>query len=109
MSSHLARGLVTCERAMEICEPYSTPRASRPFFIPVAHSLLRAVGHVTAPKLSTGEAESGVLSHVVAPEPSLAGRQGPELRGTWQHRSPSLLGGGVRGRGVHGSSGAHLF
>jgi hypothetical protein len=30
------------------------------------------------------EARSGATGHVAAPEPTSAGRRGPELQGTWQ-------------------------
>jgi hypothetical protein len=48
---------------------------------------------------------SGAAGHVATPDPSRAGRQGPELRGTWLHRSPPEQGGGVRSRGARGSTG----
>jgi hypothetical protein len=67
MSAHLAGALKTHE-------PSYMPRAIKPFFIPVVHSLLSAVGHVAAP------------------EPSLAGRQSLELQDTWWHRSPPRRG-----------------
>jgi hypothetical protein len=59
------------------------PGATRPFFIPVVHSLLWAMGYVAAPKLSSRggeaqdtwqrahlgrEARSGAEEHVAAPE-----------------------------------------
>jgi hypothetical protein len=34
--------------------------------------------------LPIGEVGSGATGHVVAPEPSRAGRQGPELRDAWR-------------------------
>jgi hypothetical protein len=44
--------------------------------------------HGSAGALSRREVESGAMTHVVAPEPSLAGRWGLEPLDTWQHRSP---------------------
>jgi hypothetical protein len=45
---------------------------------------------------------------MAAPEHSQAGRQGLELRGSWQCRSPPEQGGGVRICGARGSVGALL-
>jgi hypothetical protein len=45
---------------------------------------------------------------VAAPEPTSAGRRGPELRNTWQRRSSTQQGGEARGHGIRGSDGAHL-
>jgi hypothetical protein len=56
------------------------PRVVKPFFILVAHGLLRVM---VTPKLSPlGEVESGAMWCVATPEPSLAGKQGLELRDT---------------------------
>jgi hypothetical protein len=63
------------EHALGTREPSYMPRPAKPFFIPEAHDPQRAMGHVAAPG------------------PSRAGRRGPELRGTWQHRSPPEKGG----------------
>jgi hypothetical protein len=38
-----------CERTMETHEPSCVPRAAKPFFILVVHSMLRVMGHVAAP------------------------------------------------------------
>jgi hypothetical protein len=46
LSARLAGASVTRERALETCEPSCVPGAVRPFFIPVVHSLLGAVGYV---------------------------------------------------------------
>jgi hypothetical protein len=48
------------------------------------------------------------MGHVAAPEPTSAGRRGPELRNTLQHRSSTNQGGEARGHGPRGSTGAHL-
>jgi hypothetical protein len=89
MSAHLAGALVTCKRVLEMHKPSCGPRAAKPFFIPMVHSSLRAVGHVVPPELSP-RGGGRAMRHVAALEPSHAGRQGPEPRGTWQHRRPSL-------------------
>jgi hypothetical protein len=115
------------EQPLETCEPSCVPRTARPFFIPVVHSPLEAVWYVVAPELSirggrarkhgtrgsTGahlvrEARSGAEGHMAAPELTLSGKQGLELRDTWQHRSSHQQGGEVQGRGTHGGAKAHL-
>jgi hypothetical protein len=48
------------------------------------------------------------MGHVTAPEPTLAGSRGPELRNAWQRRSSTQQGDEVRGHGPRGSTGAHL-
>jgi hypothetical protein len=99
MSTRLAGALVTHDRALDTCEPSCVPGVARPFFIPVVHSPLGAVGYVAASELSSrggevgatwqhrssplGEAEPGAMGHVAAPELTSAGRRGPELRATW--------------------------
>jgi hypothetical protein len=65
---------VTCDRALDTCEPSCVPGVARPFFIPVIHSPLGAVGYVTAPELSS---------------------RGGEAEAMWQHRSPPRQGGEV--------------
>jgi hypothetical protein len=55
-----------------------------------------------------GEAEFGAMGHVAAPEPTSAGRRGPELRNTWQRRSSTQQGGEARGHMTRGITGAHL-
>jgi hypothetical protein len=59
LSARLADASVTRDRALDTCEPSSVPGAASPFFIPVVHSPLGAVGYVAAP------------------EPTSAGRRGP--------------------------------
>jgi hypothetical protein len=44
MSARLADASVTCDCALDTCEPSCVPEAARPFFIPVVHSPLGAVG-----------------------------------------------------------------
>jgi hypothetical protein len=53
----------------------------------------------TGPLLSR-EVWSEATGCVAPPEPSIAGRWGPELWDTWQHQSPPWQGGGVRSRGM---------
>jgi hypothetical protein len=53
MSARLTSVSIIHERALETCEPSYVVRAVWPFFIPVVSSLLRAVGCVTAPELSS--------------------------------------------------------
>jgi hypothetical protein len=67
MSAHLAAPLVTRDRALDTCEPSCVHGEARPFFIPMVHSPLGAIGYVAAPELSS---------------------QGDEAGATWQHRSP---------------------
>jgi hypothetical protein len=52
------------------------------------------------------EAGSGAAGNVAAPDPSRAGMQGPEPRGTWPRRSPPEQGGMVQSHGARGSAGA---
>jgi hypothetical protein len=67
LSARLAGASVTHDRALETCEPSCVPGAVGPFFIPVVHSPLEAVGYVTTSELSSRGGEVGV---------------------TWQHQSP---------------------
>jgi hypothetical protein len=53
MSARLAGASVTRDRALDTCEPSCVAGAARPFFIPVVHSPLGAVGYVAAPELSS--------------------------------------------------------
>jgi hypothetical protein len=113
---------------LETCEPSCVTGAARSFFIPVIHSRLGAVGYVVVLELSsrggrarsyetrdsTGahlvrEAKFGAEGHVAAPELTLSGRQGLELRDMWQRRSSPQRRGGVRGRGTRGGAEAHLY
>jgi hypothetical protein len=59
LSARLAGASVTRDRALDTCEPSYVPGAARPFFIPVVHSPLGAVGYVVAPKLSSRGGEAG--------------------------------------------------
>jgi hypothetical protein len=53
------------------------------------------VTHGSIGALLSREAGSEAVGHKAAPEPSRAGRQGSEPRGTWQCRSPPEQGGRV--------------
>jgi hypothetical protein len=74
LSTCLTGASVTRDRTLDTCEPNCVPGAARPFFIPVVHSPLGAVGYVVAPKLSS---------------------RGGETEATWQRRSPHQQGGEV--------------
>jgi hypothetical protein len=52
LSTCLTDASVTRNRALDTCELSCVPGAGRPFFIPVVHSPLGAVGYVAAPELS---------------------------------------------------------
>jgi hypothetical protein len=67
LSVRFAGASITRDRALDTCEPSCVPEAVRPFFIPVVHSPLGAVGYMAAPELSS---------------------RGGEVGATWQHRSP---------------------
>jgi hypothetical protein len=75
LSTHLAGASGTSDRALDTCEPSCVTGAARPFFIPVVHNPLGAVGYVAAPEPSSRIGESGT---------------------TWQRRSPPRQGGEVR-------------
>jgi hypothetical protein len=114
------------ERALKTREPSYVPRVAKHFFIPVVHSLLRAMGHVAAPELPSQEgrapshgtrgsteahlskeARSGAEGHVVAPELISARRRGLGPRDTWQCRISPQHGGEVRG--TRGGARANLY
>jgi hypothetical protein len=75
MSARLTGASITRDRALNTCEPSCVPGTAKPFFIPVVHNPLGAVGYVAAPKLSSRGGEVGV---------------------TWQRRSLLQKGGEVR-------------
>jgi hypothetical protein len=75
ISTHLAGASVTRACALDTCESNFVSGAVRPFFIPVVHNPLGAVGYVAAPELSS---------------------RGGEARATWQRQSPPRQGGEVR-------------
>jgi hypothetical protein len=54
------------------------------------------------------EARSEAEEHVAALEPTSTGWRSPELRNTWQHRSPPQQEDEVQGCKTRGSTGAHL-
>jgi hypothetical protein len=59
MFACLAGASVTRDRALDTCEPSCMPGAARPFFIPVVHSPLGAMGYVAALELSSWGGEVG--------------------------------------------------
>jgi hypothetical protein len=71
MSSHLADASITCDRALDICEPNCMPGEVRHFVIPVVHSPLggRGVDDSTRALLSGRR----VRGHVAALEPTSTG------------------------------------
>jgi hypothetical protein len=75
MPPHLASASVTHERTLETHEPSCVTRVAKPFFILVFHNPLGGrgtLGSTGAPPL--GEAEPEAMGHVVASEPTSAGR-----------------------------------
>jgi hypothetical protein len=58
LSARLAGTSVTHDRALDTCEPICVPGAARPFFIPVVHNPLEAVGYVAALELSSQRGEA---------------------------------------------------
>jgi hypothetical protein len=48
------------------------------------------------------------MGHVTTPEPTSAGRRGPELSYTWRRRSSTQHEDEAWGHGARGSTGAHL-
>jgi hypothetical protein len=67
MPAHLTCASITCDHALDICEPSCVTGAARHFFIPVVYNPLGVVGYVAAPELSSW---------------------GGEIGATWQRRSP---------------------
>jgi hypothetical protein len=55
MSARLTGASETHDRALDTCEPSCVP-----FFIPVFHNPLGAMGYVAAPELSSRGGEAGV-------------------------------------------------
>jgi hypothetical protein len=55
------------------------------------------------------EVRSGAEEHMSASELNSAKRRDPGPRDTWQHQSSTQQGGGVRGCGIRGGSGPHLY
>jgi hypothetical protein len=125
MSACLVDASVTCDRALDTCEPSCVPGVARPFFIPVGHNPLGAWGTWQHQSSPLGEARSGqrgsagahlsrevrsvAEEQMATPELNSAWRRGPGPRDTWQHRSSPQQGGEVRDLGTHGGSGAHLY
>jgi hypothetical protein len=59
MFAHLPGASVTRDRALDTCELSCVPGVARPFFIPVVHDPLRAMGYVAPPELSSRGGEVG--------------------------------------------------
>jgi hypothetical protein len=74
LSACLPGATVTRARALDTCEPSYVPGAGRPFFIPVVHNPLGALGYMAAPELSSRRGEAGA---------------------TWKRQSPPQQGGEV--------------
>jgi hypothetical protein len=74
-----------CKRAeqpLETCEPICVPGVARPFFIPVVHNPLGAMGYVAALELSSQGGRARSHGTCFSMELILSGRQGLELRDT---------------------------
>jgi hypothetical protein len=99
---------VTHEHALETREPSCVPRAAKTFFIPMVHSPLGAMGHMTTPELPSQEGRAPSHGACGSTGVPLLGRQSPEPWGTWWHWSSPQQGGEVWGRGTRGSTRAHL-
>jgi hypothetical protein len=67
MSARLVGASVTRDRSLNTCEPNCVAGAARPFFIPMVHNPLGAMGCMTASELFS---------------------KGGEVGATWQRRSP---------------------
>jgi hypothetical protein len=79
-SAHIVGASVTRGRALDTCEPNCVPGAASPLFIPMVHSSPGGVGvRGSTGALLSRRRDRG---HVAAPEPTLTGRRGPELRNT---------------------------
>jgi hypothetical protein len=59
LSARLAGVSITRDSPLYISEPSCVPGAVSPFFIPMVHSSLGAVGYVAAPELSSRGGEAG--------------------------------------------------
>jgi hypothetical protein len=92
------------ERTLQTYEPSCVPREAKPFFISMVISPLGVVGRVAAPELPP----QGAHLREAEPRATPTGRQGPELRDTWQRRSSHQQGGKAQGPGICGSARAHL-
>jgi hypothetical protein len=75
LSARLTGASITRDHTLDTCEPSCVPGEARPFFIPVAHSPLGAVGYVAAPELSSRGSEAGARWQRWSPP-----RQGGEVQ-----------------------------
>jgi hypothetical protein len=124
MSACLAGASITRDHALDTYEPSCVRGAARPFFIPMVHSPLGAVGYMVASELSSWGGEAGATWQRRSPPRQggevrscgmrggvgalLSGRQSLGPRDTWQCQSSPQQGGEVQGHGTHDGSGAHL-
>jgi hypothetical protein len=96
------------KQPLETCVPSCVPRAARPFFIPVVHCPLGAMGHVAASELSS----LGGRARGHGTRSSTRAHLGRELRsGAKEHMAAlelSSRGGRALSHGTHGSARAHL-
>jgi hypothetical protein len=104
MSARLADASVTCDRALDTCEPSCVPGAARPFFIPVVHSPLGPWGTCQHWSSPLGEARQG-------PRGSAGAHLDREARSRAEKHAAALKlsyrGGRARRHGTRGSAGAH--
>jgi hypothetical protein len=70
MSACLKGTSVTRDRALDTYEPSCVTGPAMPFFIPVVHSPLGAVGYMAAPELSSWGGEVGATWQLCASRPS---------------------------------------
>jgi hypothetical protein len=59
LPTRLTDASITCDRALNTCEPSCVAGVARLFLIPVVHNPLGAVGYVAAPELSSRGGEAG--------------------------------------------------
>jgi hypothetical protein len=121
MSAHLAGASVTHERALEICEASCVLMTAKTFFVPVVHSLLGAVGYVTAPELSSRgdrarshrtrdgsraafSQKTGAGAQMTRDGPGAAPSREAEARATGTCGAPKVVVGAARIRGGLGAA-----
>jgi hypothetical protein len=86
MMAQVSDILVTCEHALETCEPTCIGRSAKPFFTLEVCGPHRVVGHVAVP------------------EPSRVGRRCPVPWDIWQRWSPPEQGGRIQSHGTRGNA-----
>jgi hypothetical protein len=106
LHAHLADASVMYERVLKTREPSLGQLSLSLFMWSTAHwGSWDTWQHRSSP---LKKAEPGALGHVVTPELTSSGRQGPELRDTWQCQSSPQQGGEVRGCVTRGGAEAPL-